>query len=58
VGRPICTRKRLDNLNKLVFYALNGFVYEDDSQIAALLLRRSYGSKRPRVEITAAQTEG
>ncbi len=42
----------LDNFNKLWADALTGIVYEDDSQIAELTLKRAYDKKRPRIEIT------
>lgn len=41
----------LDNFNKLSLDALTGIVYEDDSQIAELRLKRSYDKERPRIEI-------
>ena len=40
-----------DNFNKLSLDALTGIVWEDDSQIAELCLRRCYDSKRPRIEL-------
>lgn len=48
------TRRKadLDNFNKLWADALTGVVYEDDSQIAELLLKRAYDPKAPRIEIT------
>lgn len=45
-------RRDLDNQNKLILDALNGIVYEDDSQIAELILRRGYDAEHPRVEVT------
>jgi len=45
-------RRDLDNQNKLILDALSGIVYEDDSQIAVLTLRRNYDAKNPRIEIT------
>jgi Holliday junction resolvase RusA-like endonuclease len=41
----------LDNFNKLSLDALTGIVYEDDSQIRALHIRRDYDPARPRIEI-------
>jgi hypothetical protein len=41
----------LDNFNKLSLDALGGIVYEDDSQIAELHLKRAYDKVRPRIEI-------
>jgi Holliday junction resolvase RusA-like endonuclease len=42
----------LDNFNKLSLDALTGIAYEDDSQIAALHLRRAFDKKNPRIEIS------
>ena len=42
----------LDNFNKLYLDSLTGVVYEDDSQIASLTLKRGYDKKRPRIEVT------
>ncbi len=44
-------RADLDNFNKLSLDALTGVAYEDDSQIAALHLRRVYDKNRPRLEL-------
>lgn len=44
-------RADLDNFNKLSLDALTGIVYEDDSQIAELNLKRAYDKARPRIEI-------
>lgn len=41
----------LDNFNKLVGDALNGIVWEDDSQIYELNIRKFYDKENPRVEI-------
>lgn len=41
----------LDNFNKLSLDALTGIVYEDDSQIEELHLKRFYDKTRPRIEI-------
>jgi len=41
----------LDNFNKLSLDALTGIVWEDDSQIADLRVRRAYDKLRPRIEI-------
>ena len=41
----------LDNFNKLSVDALTGSVYEDDSQIAELHLKRAYDTVRPRIEL-------
>ncbi len=45
-------RKRdVDNFNKLIFDALTGIVYEDDSQIETLTIRKHYDKANPRVEL-------
>ncbi len=44
-------RADLDNFNKLALDALTGIVYEDDSQIAELTLKRAYAPKKPRIEM-------
>lgn len=44
----------LDNFNKLSLDALTGIAYEDDSQIAALTLKRAYDKQKPRIEVTVA----
>jgi len=41
----------IDNFNKLVFDALTGLVYEDDSQITELHIIKGYDKENPRVEI-------
>jgi Holliday junction resolvase RusA-like endonuclease len=45
-------RADIDNFNKLSLDALTGIVYEDDSQIVELTLRRAYDKARPRIEIS------
>lgn len=47
------TRRKgdIDNFNKLVLDALTGIVWEDDSQIEELRLRKAYDKERPRVEV-------
>jgi Holliday junction resolvase RusA-like endonuclease len=47
------TKRRwdIDNFNKLVFDALSGLVYEDDSQIETLLIRKDYDKEKPRVDL-------
>lgn len=48
------TRRRadIDNFNKLWADALTGIVWEDDSQIIELRLRKAYDRERPRIEVT------
>lgn len=41
----------LDNFNKLTLDALTDVVYEDDSQIDILNIKRAYDKSHPRVEI-------
>lgn len=41
----------IDNFNKLVFDALTGIVYEDDSQIVELSIIKGYDKANPRVEL-------
>jgi crossover junction endodeoxyribonuclease RusA len=48
-------RADLDNFNKLSLDALTGVAYEDDSQIAALHLRRAYDKDNPRIEISLSE---
>lgn len=48
-------RSDLDNFNKLSLDALTGIVYEDDSQICELVLRRGYDKQNPRIEIEAKE---
>ena len=46
-------RKRdVDNFNKLIFDALAEIVYENDSQIIELTVRKHYDKHSPRVEVT------
>jgi len=40
---PVAKKPDLDNIAKLVGDALNGVVFEDDSQVAELWVRRVYG---------------
>ena len=44
-------RADIDNFNKLVFDALSGIVYEDDSQIIELHIIKGYDKENPRVEL-------
>ena len=48
------TRRRadLDNFHKLSFDALSGIVWDDDSQVEELTVRRGYDRERLRVELT------
>ena len=44
-------RSDIDNFNKLVFDALSGIVYEDDSQIIELHITKGYDKENPRIEL-------
>ena len=49
-------RKRdLDNYQKLVWDSCNGILFEDDSQIVELYLRKAYDKEDPRVCIEILQ---
>jgi crossover junction endodeoxyribonuclease RusA len=50
-------RRDLDNQNKILFDALSGIVYDDDSQIAELRLRREYDRARPRIEVQVQEAQ-
>ena len=41
----------IDNFSKLVFDALTGIIYEDDSQIVKLGITKGYDKENPRVEL-------
>lgn len=41
----------IDNFNKLIFDAMTGIVYEDDSQIVELNIKKSYDKEAPRIEL-------
>ena len=49
---PDRRRRDLDNCAKSICDGLNGIVYQDDSQIAELIVRRFVDRQRPRAEIT------
>lgn len=45
-------RKRdVDNYNKLVLDALEGIVFQDDSQIQKLTITKDFSRKNPRIEV-------
>jgi Holliday junction resolvase RusA-like endonuclease len=50
-------RTDLDNFNKLSLDALTGIAYEDDSQIAALHLRRAHDKLKPRIELSLSELQ-
>ncbi len=41
----------LDNFNKLLLDSMSEIVYDDDSQINELTLKRDYDKKNPRIEV-------
>lgn len=47
----------IDNFNKLVFDALSGVVWRDDSQIEELHIKKLYDKENPRVELLIYETE-
>lgn len=49
---PDLRRRDLDNLEKTVGDALNGIIWDDDSQIDEVYKRRHLDRENPRVEIT------
>jgi Holliday junction resolvase RusA-like endonuclease len=44
-------RQDIDNFHKLVYDALSGLVYEDDSQIQEVTTRKFYDKNDPRIEV-------
>ncbi len=42
----------IDNFNKLWLDALTGILWEDDSQIQELNIRKDYDKERPRIELS------
>ena len=58
-GRTLPTKKPdADNVLKIILDALNGVAYEDDRQIVALAIRKTYGEKPVvRVEIRTIAPE-
>lgn len=51
-GTPHTKKSDADNVAKAVLDALNGFAYQDDSQIAFLSVRKYQTAGTPRVEVT------
>jgi Holliday junction resolvase RusA-like endonuclease len=41
----------IDNFNKIVYDALTGIVWEDDSQIKTVMTTKYYDKKSPRIEL-------
>lgn len=46
------SRRDLDNFNKLVLDAGSGLLWDDDSQIQELIIRKYVDKAKPRVELT------
>ena|SRR3990167_9111239 len=44
-------RQDVDNFNKILYDAMTGIVYEDDSQIQCVLTEKKYDKKSPRIEL-------
>lgn len=44
IGKPMISRPDLDNLEKSIYDALNGYAYEDDSCIVSHSTRKMYGN--------------
>jgi len=44
-------KRDIDNFNKLVFDALGGIAFLDDSQVVELTITKSYDKEHPRVEL-------
>ena len=42
----------IDNFNKICFDSLTGIVWNDDSQIQQLIIKKSYDKEMPRIELT------
>ncbi len=53
---PCLLRPDIDNIEKIVFDALNGLAYNDDKQIYSVICSKYY-SARPRVEITLSNQQ-
>jgi Holliday junction resolvase RusA-like endonuclease len=51
------TRRRqdIDNYSKVLLDALTGTVWEDDSQVEELMVRRSYDKQNPRIELSVTE---
>lgn len=47
----------IDNIAKIILDGLNGWAYEDDSQVITLLVTKSWVEEDPRVEVTIWQEE-
>lgn len=44
-------RADIDNFNKLMFDSLTGVVFEDDSQVQEMTIRKKYDKMSPRIEL-------
>ena len=45
-------KQDIDNFNKLWMDACTGLVWEDDSQVKELRLRKAYDKEHPRIELS------
>ena len=56
-GKILPTKKPdADNVQKIIFDALNGICYEDDSQICDVIFRKRYGTI-PKISVTIKEIE-
>lgn len=44
-------RRDVDNYNKLVLDSLEGVIFEDDSQIQMLTIKKNFSAENPRAEV-------
>lgn len=56
-GELLPTKKPdIDNVQKIIFDALNGIAYKDDTQIVAVMAEKTYGSN-PYVEVSLEEVD-
>ena len=51
------TRSDLDNVTKVLFDALNGFVWQDDRQVYQMCLTKHIDRSNPRIELQVMEIE-